>query len=550
MNPQENLNKTLEKREDQYQNIRESIQELFSEVLCYKTETLERTEKKLLQNNKYCDFLSLDNGFSEICENIINKLIDSEPRTTIDFVLLINTISTLINENKKIDWNKLDITKQIAMNEILEWINNNIDQQYYLSFIVDGTQKQYEELVIPFKNYMDKILNEFDKRFINIAPKIKLEKRNEIHNKFKSVYDNVMEQTINKSTEKVRTFISAVLFQFKNHSISIDFDYKDLSHIYGKFNDIVKKSKLFIDEFVNNDYNSYKCRRSESFIINKYKNNKIKFIENNSLYYRPVTDEFINNVKINIGELEKHLEEYKINFHNKLNQINFENETKYDKYKTNIWHDIRSYIEDFTFSFNDIKTILVSKLFDNLINKISCEVFVFSKEYEKLLINKKETKYLTLDNNKYLELYKNEIEKLENDFNNYRNNNAYIIIKKYTEKPNYGKLEDSKIKYPTYNFNILLEFEEELIMMYNKYDINKKIEFIKDNLNDIFNKLYTRNEILNSEYLLKKDEVNISNINKCYFLLLDNKYPDMKVIFINKIVDYFVDYIIGYIIEL
>ena len=107
----EHLNKTLTARKDQYQNIRETIKELFKNIDCLTTSSLDRTEKKLLKQNKYFGFLENDENKFKLCSNTItsNLLSCDKKFNSKTYIETIKSYSKNINDNKKIDYNKLDI---------------------------------------------------------------------------------------------------------------------------------------------------------------------------------------------------------------------------------------------------------------------------------------------------------------------------------------------------------------------------------------------------------------------------------------------------------
>ena len=195
--PQQNLNKVLENRKDQYQNVRESVKKLFSELLAMKTEPLERSEKALLQNKDYYKFLeNSENNFRNVCESIIEELNKSSKFSNFSkYYEYIQKIALELNENKKIDWDKLDLTKHISKQEITDWIKKNVDEKKYNTIEVDGKQADYENKIVPHEKYVEQILQKFDNYFANTTPKIRDEIRNELQSKLTKPYDDAIKKT-------------------------------------------------------------------------------------------------------------------------------------------------------------------------------------------------------------------------------------------------------------------------------------------------------------------------------------------------------------------
>ena len=98
-----------------------------------KTEPLEKSEKALLQNKDYSKFLgNSENNFRNVCGSIIEELNKSNKFNNFSkYYEYVQKIALELNENKKIDWDKLDLTKHISKQEITDWINKNVDETKY-----------------------------------------------------------------------------------------------------------------------------------------------------------------------------------------------------------------------------------------------------------------------------------------------------------------------------------------------------------------------------------------------------------------------------------
>ena len=539
----EHLNKTLIFRKDQYQNIRETIKELFKSIDCLTTASLDRTEKKLLKQNKYFGFLENDeNNFKISCNTIINNLVSCVNKFNSEsYVDLINSYSKNINENKKIDYKKLDINFQIAKNEILEWIKDNINEKYYLNVIVNGTQKQYLDKVAPIKNYFDNVLQKFKERFVNINSSIKDSYYNDVQTKYLEVYNDALSQTISKATVNINNNIECA---FNNSSLG------DTIKIY---------DKNFTNELI------------DEFIININSSKEI------NLYHSDTKNNIIEKLKVSLNNICDEFNEFKSEFYKMIDNINKNNLDKLELARLSSWEHIVEYIEDFKLDFNSIKI----NLLDFFTNKYLLSTDIMTSCYElnidqslnfdkslnfdqslKFTIKKFNEKYNAekeINKQIIIKIYDEYLKTLEQDFNNHRNLIARCILKSYNNQSkfvgaNYGKYKDDTYKYPTYNLELLHDCAR-------SNNISNKLYFISFKLNDVFTKLYILDDILNLSFLNDYFVEECTRVKlKQYYLLLvsvnnetftknndDNNKSytyDMKDIISHKYIDILFDIII------
>jgi hypothetical protein len=221
--PQQNLIKVLEDRKDQYQNVRESVKKLFSELLAMKTEPLEKSEKALLQNKDYSKFLgNSENNFRNVCESIIEELNKSSKFHNFSkYYEYVQKIALELNENKKIDWDKLDLTKHISKQEITDWIKKNVDETKYNVIEVDGTHADYLNKIVPHQKYIEQVLLKFDNYFANTTPKIRDEIRNELQTKLTKPYDDAIKKTeaisIKEIADRYSNITGELINKYKRH---------------------------------------------------------------------------------------------------------------------------------------------------------------------------------------------------------------------------------------------------------------------------------------------------------------------------------------------
>jgi hypothetical protein len=155
---------------DQYDNVRESCQLLFSNIQIKITETITKNDKKLLNNNKYTTFLDdEDNNFINVIKDIYSNL-EILPKKNINLDLLVNNI----NNNSKIDYKKLDIYTLNTELEIINFIDTYlINNKEFDNIISNGTQET-RNLIIKYNNNIKKYENMFNDYFSSVPDEMKM----------------------------------------------------------------------------------------------------------------------------------------------------------------------------------------------------------------------------------------------------------------------------------------------------------------------------------------------------------------------------------------
>lgn len=412
--PQQNLNKVLENRMDQYQNVRESVKKLFSELLAMKTEPLERGEKALLQNKDYYKFLeNSENNFRNVCESIIEELNKSSKFSNFSkYYEYIQKIALELNENKKIDWDKLDLTKHISKQEITDWITKNVDEKKYNVIEVDGTQADYENKIVPHEKYVEQILQKFDNHFANTTPKIRDEIRNELQTKLTKPYDDAIKKT---------------------EAISI----KEIADIYSKITgELINKYKNIKENEIELIGNKYVEELEQTISTDKHINT----------YYSKIVDSQIIFLKDNYYlKIKKSIEDVKKDYDNKYNNKIIELDKLLTEKNNNIWIDIEKQINNLYDSYKCIEDDLVDKFRNELkIYNIEIKTFGFHYSNGKYLLkngnvineilteikNSNEiSNILTEEKEDLLAKYKKEILKLQNKFIETRKEKLCVYLK-------------------------------------------------------------------------------------------------------------------------
>jgi hypothetical protein len=205
--PKKLLDKTLSPKKDQYQNTREAMINLFDSIELFITNSLDRSEKKLLEQHKFYDFLlAKENNFMSTIEKILTKKTNNKSLDI--WYNSINTFITNINTNKKIDFNKLDIYQICVEKEILEF-KLTIDTDNYKDFSCGILQSDYEKIVVPKIEYKDNILKLFHSKFNMASKKIYNlhfdEIKNKLENPISNITKSIEERTISHIENAIKT---------------------------------------------------------------------------------------------------------------------------------------------------------------------------------------------------------------------------------------------------------------------------------------------------------------------------------------------------------
>jgi hypothetical protein len=200
------IHKTLEKlmahHNDQYNSIRESVENVFAQpVKIIKTEYPQTTEDSLLSSNDYMGLLSVkENGFDTAIRSIIDDISVAVPRESL--LRSVPAFIDNINNNEQININKLDIVALTHNNDILTWLNK-VPAELKSEIEVDGTQDMYEKNVVTRQAAVKALKTDFTKRFKNITETIKKEHKT----KLDAEIDGPIERAKISSDAKAREFL-------------------------------------------------------------------------------------------------------------------------------------------------------------------------------------------------------------------------------------------------------------------------------------------------------------------------------------------------------
>lgn len=225
-NTDENLNQVMESHPDQYQSIRDSIEEVFDKpIRLVKTETIDRKEERFLDSGDYLSLLmEKDNGFDATISAIMELVKKSEPRANI--LNKLPEIVEQINNNEKITLEKLDVVGLVHKNDVLEWLQT-VSPHLKTPIQVDGTEVCFQERVVKRQQEVDAKLKEFDKRFKSVSATIKKEQKKKLKAELEEPILKATEDSKEKATLKVKAIVDG-LEQYKCSMTSSGFSFSKL----------------------------------------------------------------------------------------------------------------------------------------------------------------------------------------------------------------------------------------------------------------------------------------------------------------------------------
>lgn len=553
-NSEENLKEMLSETEDQYSNVRCSINKLFTDIQCHPTYYLDKKELKLLSNDKFMEFMDeTSNCFKDFCLELDKIITTLNPSSTDNFNTNIQTIIEDINLNKKIDYKIFDITMREASCDIKEWIFENIDKtQYDVEMFTDGTQLNYDTIIKPRIDYCELILSLYDKRFEKTTPKIRIAFRHEILETFnkhisaaiknssniaEKELENIYKYDILKYSVRVNynntmnsiqeQFIIKITNMIKN---TVWLDVKKKKYLT-KLDDDITKFKEMISNYILQDKNQYELFKSTQII-------KIKtFISN----YRLIDDKYVYDITTSFSDIinniiylfDTHMSGIKYNIYNI--DINLYSIDKFNCYKM-----------DNSLIYSDLYDILLKDPFiivDNLsLSYINKEGYVCLNNIETLICKLNDRIQPPIDDccidcnfnqpRNYIHMYL--CVKYEEEFNKMRKDKITDILLKKQEKR-----ED----FPTDNVLAKKIFIDSIKLFVLIQEKNSNIKFNKLDIQN-FNSNCNQKELTRYAYI-----VNNLHIHDIYSEEEFNiKYKDIIPFLNKKTGDKWLDYNINEVI--
>lgn len=459
IDPTTNMHQILQPQNDQFQSIRDCINNLFDEPYTINTNTLDRSEIKFLRDENFITILeNEENNFNNFVVKITEYIDCSEYTQTFDqFINNIIKIVNDINNEERIDFKKLDVVLNVANTEILKYILE-IDKSIFDDIIIDGTQKLYEDNLVKRINQRDEIIKN-------------------IYIKFKTVPTNIIENNLCKFTEKINPLIENskkmneimaidLVFQnikkrLKNTLLCSTFIIGSNSNYEEWICEIISIFKLIesdCEDVFNEVYNILKKNIFNIIeIINFEYKKEIEIYKNEYIRYKEKLDEFVKDIDNNIIQMINN--EYEIQPHVK-SDLYYDGIIKEKNYelKSIVFSDLKTnkkiklnceIIIDKIFNMeNNLNCINITKLYTD---KFSDDFIKLNDDYSQIVKNTikihKEYIYKTL--NEYKENLLTDLKGniIEDDYYNYiiKNNpeisfvefefmnNQYVMTHKYFE---------------------------------------------------------------------------------------------------------------------
>jgi 5-methylcytosine-specific restriction endonuclease McrA len=241
--PQENLDLLLTEHQDQSMNIVINMKKLFKDITAFNTNPLDRSELKMLDSGNFYGLLENDeNGFDDFINEINNYLAGIPPR--IKFSTWYNNMKHYIkqiNENKKIDFNKLDTYQQLTKIELLQYENElrKTQPDLFIPLTVNHTETDNKKIQKRIK-MKDQIIKDFKTKFGIVNDNLK----NEIYDKLIKEITSHIDIAINynyRTAYKLLTDYTTQNFKLETTEDNIDIEnIKLFTLIDNKLKDIEK----------------------------------------------------------------------------------------------------------------------------------------------------------------------------------------------------------------------------------------------------------------------------------------------------------------------
>jgi hypothetical protein len=357
--PQELIENLFIPQNDQYDNVRISINKLFDSIFIIATEPFTKQNKKNIKEKKYNLFLQENKYLEPMFINLF-ALLEEQPVKNINLEKLINDI----NSNNKIDYQKLDIYSLNTKIEIKEFIENYIDNNTdFYHIMSDGTNSTRIKIDEYNKN-IKKIKVLFEDHFSSVPNELKLifsksiDTLNEKYTTFSTTNEKIATEQIDKIYNRI---VNYNLLIIKNYYSILDKHY-DYTFIISKINTLEQLK----EQICNYDYivvNFYIKKYTEYLFELKNDINNIEIINKNTWIKfmteieNAYTPKYINTIIDNIIDYKNtfngNYDEFIIATHPYIN-INIDsylkfnnNVVKYEEYNTDISTIKQKYIDKF-----------------------------------------------------------------------------------------------------------------------------------------------------------------------------------------------------------
>jgi len=506
---------------EMYEEISYNLNKLFNKIDVNNIEIMDENNIDLLNNNQYKEFLSVENKYKIICENIVKNLYDNSRCENISsFYKLLENIKLEINNN--IDWNNLTFDS-ISQEDINKWKEENITKCQNINIISDellnGMEEQYVNYFKPLNDNMDKILKNYKDYFFYTKSDLVDKEYQNIKNNFLKTYNDIFLKFKNLAVSHIYNQIRSKLERINNYK----FEDNEMDEVITYINHV--KKDILEDDNINLYYNEY-VLSLQSFLENvAIKNLLTNLVEIRNKYYKQYTSTY-----------------------DKMNKF-------YNDYTNKVWDDLEKCAKNIFSSFETIK--------DNMINFMK-----FQLDSYKLIIHSYNLKLeevrgkdnypfvISVLNNNIKEVslvneidfiiknYMDKIEQFTARFNEYRIYNLQKYI--YDIPKIINNIDKTKI---TFEKLIELKYDVYYLDIYpSKYYIYKTNNFVKEKYDFVSQKInilqiYTKAEfeskypaevVQHYYYMLNLANNPNNSENKIHIGIIKNKIIDMLYDYIIK----------------
>lgn len=297
------VDKWLEKSNDQYDQIKEAFRNTFNiDVVATKYPTMDEHDEVNIHDP---DFLSQNKSFQDYCVKldelskgqVAPQLLKSDGK--------LHQLITCLQENKAIDWKKLDLYHQITENELRKYLQENLTNDPILTKkLVDqmNGSKESSFVYLERRRHIDKIKQKlYYEKFKDITSSIKDEVFKTSFDKFNDIFRDAR----NKNKELAENIIAPHYRNFNGIYTDINFKNYFIDKIINYFTD---KKKIFEQELNKIDY---LVSEKYMLIINEEEheiNNKQRDINTQNIAHCKKIKLLIKNYDINIKTNEFCLE--------------------------------------------------------------------------------------------------------------------------------------------------------------------------------------------------------------------------------------------------
>jgi len=261
--PQENLGKLLFENNDQHKNLIINMKKLFKDIKAFKTEQLDRSELKMLDVNNFIGLLeSNENGFNGFIAEL-NEYLGKIPSKSM-FESWYKNLSKYIdgiNDNKKIDFNKLDIYYQIAEKELLEYIDDlrTNKKELFIPMTVNHTQKDLVNIINKRIALKNTIFEGFKTKFKVVNDNIKTQRFNKIIDEIEKLITLAQNSNFDQGMKIMNDYIKANVKKVEINQLTLKALDLDLTNC----EDFMKNNDM--NEFVVKEFNFWKNKLNETY---------------------------------------------------------------------------------------------------------------------------------------------------------------------------------------------------------------------------------------------------------------------------------------------